>query len=127
MQGGRKSGAKAKGKGEGEEREKDGPQGDKANGAQDHSAPERSQAHGDAGAVADADAVTAVDSFRRELDAKSVGLVRRLFWVRTPTPGSSHFANRPPLCLPQVTTRSLDRARILLLPVTTTSDQGGRP
>src|SRR5436309_14424949 len=86
MQGGRKSGAKAKGKGEGEEREKDGPQGDKANGAQDHSAPERSQAHGDAGAVANADAVAAVDSFRRELDDKSVGL------VRSPLFGEDHVA-----------------------------------
>src|SRR5881397_2189194 len=94
MQGGRKSGAKAKGKGEGEEREKDGPQGDKANGAQDHSAPERSQAHGDAGAVADADAVAAVDSFRRELDAKSVGLVRSPLLGEDPDAGVLTFFRR---------------------------------
>src|SRR5437899_10313741 len=92
MQGGRKSGAKAKGKGEGEEREKGGPQGDKANGAQDHPAPERSQAHGNAGAVADADAVAAVDSFWRELHAKSVGLVHSPCWVRIPMSVTSPFS-----------------------------------
>ena len=115
MQGGRKSGAKAKGKREGEEREKGGPQGDKAHGAQDHPAPERSQAHGNAGAVADADAVAAVDSFWRELDAKSVGLVRSPLWVRIPMPGSSHFSVAVCSLRPfWVTTRSLHRARIML-------------
>src|SRR5437899_4149090 len=94
MQGGRKSGAKAKGKGEGEEREKGGPQGDKANGAQDHPAPERSQAHGNAGAVADADAVAAVDSFWRELDAKSVGLVRSPLLGEDPDAGVLTFFRR---------------------------------
>src|SRR5437870_11894911 len=94
MQGGRKSGAEAKGEGEGEEREKDGPQGDKANGAQDHSAPERSQAHGDAGAVANADAVAAVDSFRRELDATSAGLIRPPLLGEDPDAGALPFTRR---------------------------------
>src|SRR2546430_1852881 len=94
MQGGRKSGAKAKGKREGEEREKGGPQGDKANGAQDHPAPERSQAHGNAGSVTNAATVAAVASFCRELDAKPVGLVRSPLLGEDPDAGVLTFFRR---------------------------------